>query len=459
MWDTGDGRLRFVMNDGNIIGLLRPTEELDDVALGNAGIGLCPSGAGWFEGPLIDGGGFGYPQCSDWSYVCVRLHQDALEVHYRPVARGPNQRRCQEDIAGERHVRKDPSANLPAETFQSRQSLLSAIATSDTVILKGRWLIEWATSGKPLPRRQELPPGAAWDPSDLVTRLATRGDVPIVAFSYCWKTASHPDPEAEQLRDLAWFIKKRLAVKLIDGANMTRCTPWAHDLAVFVDWCSYYQEPRSDAEHELFKQGLKNVNLWYAHIATETWMMTKTRDGMVPYDDRGWPTFERGISSILTRSHALLDLGACTLDDAAEWGDIWRACRARRRPPMVPSSFCAVLDSKSFTNNADVEMVKGKYTSTFRETLAHKSQMNFTSMGWGDEEAKMVAECLPFCTELSGLALRENDIGPEGGAALLAEIGKCSKLHMVLMEGNPIGDEVLNGFHEWAAKDSRRKIK
>jgi len=468
IWDTGDGRIRFTLLDGLVTGLLRPTEDVDDdlpystwwprLPDGNF-VRLCPVGAGWFEGPLVDGGGFVGEKCSDYWWACVRWDNGALEVHFRVMGWGPRgsaRARCKKTKEAENrmYVRQDPPADLPAEVFFSRQSLFSALATGNTVFLKGRWLIGWAKTGKPLPRRQELPSGAAWDPSDLVTRMVARGDVPIVAISYCWKEAWHPDPQAEQLQALAQLIEKRLAVQFPDGPKYVRCTPMSHDLAVFIDYCSYPQAPRNEAEVDLFKRGLKDVNLWYAHEATESWLMTEPLLGKLPYESRGWPTFERCISSIATRRHALLDFGQYNpaADVDKYWGKIWRRCTAKRQPPITPSTFCVLLETKVFTNNADVDMVKENFTNTFYGTIAKMKQFNFAQMGWSDEEALALADCLPYCKELSGLALFGNKIGPRGGAALAAHIDKCPKLTMVLMGRNPVGDEVLQEFRRWQSR-------
>lgn len=95
-------------------------------------------------------------------------------------------------------------------------------------------------------------------------------------------------------------------------------------------------------------------------------------------------------------------------------------------------------------------MVKGKYTSTFHEILATAPQLNFGGIGWKDKEAEALALCLPFCKELSALYLFNNKIGPKGGAALAAQIGKCPKLTFVSMGGHQhIGEIAVKEFREW----------
>ena len=53
--------------------------------------------------------------------------------------------------------------------------------------------------------------------------------------------------------------------------------------------------------------------------------MTRVPEGVKGYNERGWPAFERAISSMLTPSWQLLDLGRLTDEHAnmvAEYGEI-----------------------------------------------------------------------------------------------------------------------------------------
>ena len=74
---------------------------------------------------------------------------------------------------------------------------------------------------------------------------------------------------------------------------------------------------------KLFPQ---DINLWYAHALICVWLVTFVPEGVVAYSERGWPAFEQAISSMLTPSWQLLDLGrlqnACMeagYGDVQEW--------------------------------------------------------------------------------------------------------------------------------------------
>merc|ERR1712129_487267 len=77
-------------------------------------------------------------------------------------------------------------------------------------LLRGDWIVEAAAS-KPtlqLPRRQELPSDAGWHASQLAERLGEpkKKAVAIVAISYCWLAADHPDPSGDHLKLIAPLV-------------------------------------------------------------------------------------------------------------------------------------------------------------------------------------------------------------------------------------------------------------
>merc|ERR1712139_371968 len=78
---------------------------------------------------------------------------------------------------------------------------------------------------------------------------------------------------------------------------------------IFLDWCSLFQQVRSAEQNESFGRSLKHINIWYAHVKTLVLLVTKVPAGVRPYDKRGWPTFERAVSQMLTPSDLLWDLG------------------------------------------------------------------------------------------------------------------------------------------------------
>ena len=117
------------------------------------------------------------------------------------------------------------------------------------------------------------------------------------------------------------------------------------DLAVFFDWCSLFQKPRTEEIEEIFKRSLKAVNLWYAHVMVMCWLLTRVPEGVLAYERRGWPTFEQGVSCFIKDGSKVLDLGAMD-DTCTTWWSALKSCKAGRLPPMAPPRFVAVLDEK-----------------------------------------------------------------------------------------------------------------
>ena len=118
---------------------------------------------------------------------------------------------------------------------------------------------------------------------------------------------------------------------------------------------------------EIFKKSLKNVNLWYAHAMTMCWLLTKVPHGVLAYNQRGWPTFEQGVSCFIKDHNKVLDLGQVE-ESCSTWWSFLKSCAAGRLPPMAPEKFGTVLDQKTFTNGADCAMVKEKYAKRCMKT-------------------------------------------------------------------------------------------
>ena len=179
-----------------------------------------------------------------------------------------------------------PEEQRAMEQFNSCASLNAALANDSTALLRAEWLIKLAEDEEGvLGHRGELPEeafyeGPVWQYRD---RYGNFHGVVVVALSYMWATADHPDPTGEQLRDVAKFLKW-----LQTTGDYENCT-----IVVFWDWASLYQDKphgsRAARKTALFKLGLMNVNLWYCHIWTITLMNQKKPEGHVfGYTESGW---------------------------------------------------------------------------------------------------------------------------------------------------------------------------
>jgi hypothetical protein len=296
------------------------------------------------------------------------------------------------------------------------------------VLILASYLIMLAEKGLALSHRSDLPPEAIfgegkpiWYNDPGPCKGAGRGGVIVVALSYMWQTADHPDPDGEQLRDVAEFLRW-----LQSTDDYKQCT-----IAVFWDWASLYQDKprgsRTVAQTVSFKFGLGNVNLWYCHDLTISLLNKKKPNGRrFGYDESGWTTFERAVSEFRKKKtmvlilHVVLNFlagGTRLMGNGRplEKTDFARAAKecakdALRNLATSPDFMDAVLAGKSFTNKADIGFVQRKFRQVFESVVAQSKVLDFRHMEWiATEEWK--AFCLhlvPACTRLEKLLLPGN---------------------------------------------------
>eukprot|EP00929_Paragymnodinium_shiwhaense_P005576 TRINITY_DN10774_c0_g1_i1.p1 TRINITY_DN10774_c0_g1~~TRINITY_DN10774_c0_g1_i1.p1 ORF type:complete len:1184 (-),score=310.95 TRINITY_DN10774_c0_g1_i1:87-3638(-) len=328
--------------------------------------------------------------------------------------------------------------------FADPESILKEIATGDVVLVRGQWLVELArTPNARLPRRQELPPEAVWDTSSLrslMERIRRRINfLPIAVVSYCWLAKHHPDPSGDQLKTLSHITK--LFVDFI-GKDLLREDAESGDAAIFLDWCSLYQEPRSEEELAAFVRSLSSVNLWYGHQGTTKWLLTSLPPGSEarPYNDRGWPTFERAVAELTTPYAMVLDLARLSKRHAT-YTRAWRSCKAGRRPPVVPDDFAKMLETKVFTNGHDKSIVTRKHRDTFNAVTSGVEEIVFRQLEWSDEDMKDLVTALLKFSVLRSVDLQKNRIGDPGAVLLADSFEQCAQLHQVKLAGNRIGGD------------------
>lgn len=315
------------------------------------------------------------------------------------------------------------------QDYTSVQPLKTAIKSGDTLFLKGHWLQRYAETLGILPKRQDLSAKAFWSRDELMNNINESGDlagegITVVALSYCWATPAHPDPTGEQLRRLSVILKKFLL--------------YSKRIAIFIDWCSLYQNERSDQELTVFVRALANVNLWYSHQLTWVWLLTRVPDGVRPYMDRGWPTFERAIGMLIKDSSMLLDIGVPLPDKRAS-----RTCKALvqtytsvRKAPLTPEAFNEQLATKTVTNGMDIQFLKAKYKMTLEEVLTSAEELDYSNLKWDDVQACRVLGVLPSCRKLAILNLEGNsitDLGP-----ILNRMRQHRSLKLIRLRGNAI---------------------
>ena len=274
-------------------------------------------------------------------------------------------------------------------------------------LIRAAYLVELDQLSEIIKPRQELPDEAFHDGP-----IGADHGVALVAISYPWLTAAHPDPERFHMKTLAPL----LAAAERDFNNQ---------IAVFLDFMSLFQGQRTTEQNELFKQGLRAINLIYGHQQVTVWCLTRVPAGVErDYHVRGWCTFERAIASALKTEYDLLDIGMLERAPDAVTNfesQVEAVCKSGRRPPLPPAEFQQLLLSKHFTNGKqDHDLVSRLYADFVAEALGAAVRLTFPALEWGDTEAHQISQILVACTSLTSLSLSENNISDDGVAALAA---------------------------------------
>lgn len=341
--------------------------------------------------------------------------------------------------------------------YVSDATFRDALEQRDTVLVKGSWVVDRAKSGLTLPCRQMLEtdcPDAVWNVTELMTHMS-EGAAIILAISYSWLSREHPDPNGKHLSSLSFALQ-----------CLFESTP-LKDVAIFLDWCSLYQEPRTEAEQAIFTRSLRSVHLWYVHQGTRVWALSQVPDtatAKAPFDERGWPFFELALASMVTKTNCLLDLGLLDLpagaaEHPADWHAINALCRPRRAPPLSPEAFADSVQELRFTHDVDRVFVGLRYKDAFDEVLGTADELLFNDLGWGDDEIQQLAALLPRCSRLRKVTLHGNNPGRLSAAALAAVTPYCGALEELWLTGTPVGRN--KECREWlraAWEHSRKNI-
>ena len=106
------------------------------------------------------------------------------------------------------------STPIDLARYTEPMSLWAALMTGHVRLVKMSWLIRHAKAKGILVRRQELPE-EAFISIDELKRMYGNGNrdgvLPIIAISFCWETAAHPDPEGKQLASIAAMMEEEQA--------------------------------------------------------------------------------------------------------------------------------------------------------------------------------------------------------------------------------------------------------
>ena len=333
-----------------------------------------------------------------------------------------------------------------------------------------RYLLRLARERRTIEAWQRLPAEAFVSLAQLRRAPGSFSDVgglPLLALSYPWWSATHPDPQGQQLQLLLPLLEA--IVKALDelGDNSTWGVLWdfaslpqrgytkpesssmAHDAA----------EDRSALQLARFRLGLRNINVWYTHKRVWTLLLnTPTPEGasnQQPYDGRGWCIFEQSIISLVKGANNLISMRRYDCNSMNDWCDITEQCKEGRLPPLGPEAFATRLrrgvedGTVKFTSGSDLEkVVLPNYARGFKAAFNAAHSLNYGKLGWTDMEAEVLAATLSEMARdgvgswVQELWLDGNSLIGDSGCLFLVNAladGALSKLQKLSFYGCSVG--------------------
>ena len=163
------------------------------------------------------------------------------------------------------------------------------------------------------------------------------------------------------------------------------------------------------------------------------------------FEDRGWTYAESLWASWPTKQ--TLDLGRlidCT-DLPRDRRSLLRLCgdkTLRQLPPRLPSKFESTLETKQWLNSKDDKPLVAKlYAAAFRTFFETKLKLDYSRLGWGDDEVRELCEVIRSGTlrRCQIIDLSSNRVGDHGMRDLAAAIesGKLSSCKAIVLDGCP----------------------
>lgn len=330
-------------------------------------------------------------------------------------------------------------------------------------MLSAKWLIQ-QPDGWLVSRRQDLPEEAFLSPGEATRLLVIDGG--LVIISYPWLSKPHPDPASFHFTR---FIKRYLISHFRMHLWYGFWGPKQDDHGVFWDFASMPQkgplgQERTAKEEEALDQGLKVINLLYSAYTTSVIQLKSLpeSDGadLRTYDERGWCFFEEVVAGIQKRPNLFLNITTAALElerDPRNWLKVWSAAAPMRTPPMRPDSFAVTLESKRFTNNADVTVVSRIYEDFFNSIVPTVEYLCYpcfkSTCRWNMDVQKQFFSILPTFKAGALLDMKNHPLGDDGIMLLLEAVQQTNITFLALQdcEFTKLGlgallEAVRNGF-------------
>ena len=298
-------------------------------------------------------------------------------------------------------------------------------------LVDARYLISLHEHGGIVPRWQDCPESAHLNRSTLWRLYGWERmfSLPILVLSYPWLDAVMPDRLGEMLARLVPIL--RLMLPFCGGDEFT--------VGVLWDYVSLPQARRTAAEEGRFSHALASLMTWYAHPYTHVLLFTTALPtgaaytNVRPYAQRGWCEAELRTCAISKCVHCMWDLAGFQperlvgLEGMASFDALRQMMQAGRVPPLSPPQFERMLRERvesgdlHFSAEADANTVAHMYQAGFIAIFSKYRQFDpdgffaaWAGLGWGDAEARQVAETLHYAAANCTAATHKSGGKPGG---------------------------------------------
>jgi len=309
-------------------------------------------------------------------------------------------------------------------TSDGKESILSYLLQTNCIcLLSGRWLVEQFHRGvRFLPRRQEMPAAAYCNVSDLLkSDFKSRTDkVMLLALSYGWIQRGHPDRDSWHLSQVVNFLVHQFWMGSV-------CLS---DVALFWDFYSLEQLPRTATEDLRFKTALRFMNVVYGHCNFHILRLNDLPPGINPTCERGWPFFEEAVFSTAQKNGSTYVCSDRNLLASpvhlghhrhSETMELMQRLQVGRNVPMSPRCFQRQLMDKKFTGKGDKEAVEKMYLDNFAIMTLGDSLSLKTF--WNVAKAHQLAKALYHYQKLRSLYIEGPGFDDDCCAELLKHAG------------------------------------
>ena len=249
------------------------------------------------------------------------------------------------------------------------------------------------------------------------------GNVPsrLIVVSHFWPDGEHADPDCRM---------QELLAKMVEKHRQRLSLEHEHDMefAVFLDWCSLYQHPRTPDQEAVYQRSLQDMSAWYASPSTTKWFMPSSSSPHV------WPCLQRMLANLGCSESLMVE--ASEAIESSFPRPPPSGCRGS--PPATPSAFNLLIESKAFEHSHMVALSQRLYHKAFTSILGLQEWLDFSSRGWDDFNALRLAEVLVHSQHLVKLVLADNKITDVGMEAIATHLP--GTLQILDISHNIIGD-------------------